>query len=467
VLQSAEAMKAAVGHLEQFMEKADTAKRGRVVLATVKGDVHDIGKNLVEIILKNNGYDVVNLGIKVPPDVLIRAYAEHKPDAIGLSGLLVKSAQQMVITASDLKDAGVEIPLLVGGAALSAKFTQTKIAPSYGQAVCYAKDAMTGLRLMNELMDPATRGNVVRQNTASSDDGVEVSTTVRVAEMPITVLRSPKVRADLPIPEVAHVERKVRIVPDLREVWSYINPYMLFGRHMGFKGDFEKRLALRDPKALELFAGMEEVKTQAAAFMKVRAVWEFFEAEPQGDAMHLFAPGGTAPVHTFRFKRQRVGDFLCLTDYVLAPKDGKRDHVALFVVSAGEGVRDRSEKDKNAGEYFKSHALQALAIETAEGCAEWLHRRIREDWGFPDPPEMEMAQRFTSRYRGKRYSFGYPACPDLDDQAPLWKLLRPEEIGVQLTEGMMMDPEASVSALVFHHPDCTYFSVGDTTESAA
>jgi 5-methyltetrahydrofolate--homocysteine methyltransferase len=467
VLQSAEAMKAAVGHLEQFMEKADTAKRGRVVLATVKGDVHDIGKNLVEIILKNNGYDVVNLGIKVPPDVLIRAYADHKPDAIGLSGLLVKSAQQMVITASDLKDAGVEIPLLVGGAALSAKFTQQKIAPSYGQAVCYAKDAMTGLRLMNELMDPTMRENVVRQNTASSDDGVEVSTTVRVAEMPVTVARSPKVRTDLPIPAVAYLERKVRIVPDLREVWSYVNPYMLFGRHMGFKGDFEKRLAQRDPKALELFAGMEEVKNEAAAFMKVRAVWQFFEAEPQGDAMHLFAPGGTVPVHTFRFKRQRVGDFLCLTDYVLAPQGGKRDHVALFVVSAGEGVRDRSEKEKNAGEYFKSHALQALAIETAEGCAEWLHRRIREDWGFPDPPEMEMAQRFTSRYRGKRYSFGYPACPDLDDQAPLWKLLRPEEIGVQLTEGMMMDPEASVSALVFHHPDCTYFSVGDTTESAA
>jgi 5-methyltetrahydrofolate--homocysteine methyltransferase len=438
------------------------------VLATVKGDVHDIGKNLVEIILKNNGYDVVNLGIKVPPDVLIKAYQEHKPDAIGLSGLLVKSAQQMVITANDLKDAGVEIPLLVGGAALSAKFTEQKIAPSYGQAVCYAKDAMTGLRLMNELMDPATRETVLQKHAPGSNgNGIDVSTTVRLAEMPVTVARSPKVRADVPIPTVAHPERKVRIVPDLREVWSYINPYMLFGRHMGFKGDFEKRLAQRDPKALELFAGMEEVKNEAAAFMKVRAVWQFFEAEPEGNALHLFAPGDREPLHTYRFKRQRAGDFLCLSDYVLPAKDGKRDHVVLFVVTAGEGVRARSEALKNAGEYFKSHALQALAIETAEGCAEWLHRRIREDWGFPDPPEMEMAQRFTSRYRGKRYSFGYPACPDLDDQAPLWKLLRPEEIGVQLTEGMMMDPEASVSALVFHHPDCTYFSVGDTTESAA
>src|SRR6202140_3482393 len=274
VLQSAEAMKASVNHLEQFMEKADTAKRGKIVLATVKGDVHDIGKNLVEIILKNNGYDVVNLGIKVPPEELIKAYQEHKPDAIGLSGLLVKSAQQMVITASDLKDAGIEIPLLVGGAALSARFTQTKIAPSYGRAVCYAKDAMTGLRLMNELMDPATRATVVSAHTASGN-GAGVSTTVKVKEISPLPARSPKVRTDLPIPAVQYLDRKVRLVPDLREIWSYINPFMLYGRHLGFRGDFEKRFAERDPKAVELFEAMEEVRNYAAEFMKVRAVWQF------------------------------------------------------------------------------------------------------------------------------------------------------------------------------------------------
>jgi 5-methyltetrahydrofolate--homocysteine methyltransferase len=463
VLQSAEAMKASVNHLEQFMEKADTAKRGKIVLATVKGDVHDIGKNLVEIILKNNGYDVVNLGIKVPPEELIKAYLQHHPDAIGLSGLLVKSAQQMVITASDLREAGIMIPLLVGGAALSARFTQTKIAPSYGQAVCYAKDAMTGLRLMNQLMDPATREQVLQEH-AGSGGGVAVATTVAVAELP-RVARSPKVRTDLPIPKVAYLDRKVRLVPDLNDLWSYINPFMLYSRHMGFRGDFEKRLAQRDSKAVELFESMEDVKRDAAEFMKPRAVWQFFEAEADGQAMHLFAPGGAEPVHTFQFPRQRVGDFLCLSDYVLPSQDGKRDHVALFVVTAGEGVRERSEKAKNEGYYFKSHGMQALAIESAEACAEWLHRRIREDWGFPDPPEMTMAQRFTSRYRGKRYSFGYPACPNLDDQAGIWKLLQPKEIGVQLTEGFMMDPEASVSALVFQHPDCTYFSVGDLGEA--
>ena len=462
VLQSAEAMKAAVNHLEQFMEKADTAKRGRVVLATVKGDVHDIGKNLVEIILKNNGFDVVNLGIKVPPEELIKAFQAHKPDAIGLSGLLVKSAQQMVTTASDLKDAGIDVPLLVGGAALSAKFTQQKIAPSYSGAVCYAKDAMTGLRLMNELMDPATRERVVSEHT-NSGNGVSVTTTVKVAAKP-SVAHSPKVRRDLPIPQVATLERKVRLVPDLREVWSYINPYMLYGRHMGYRGDFEKHLAAREPKAVELFNEMEEVKNEALGFMKVRAVWQLFEAEAEGDALHLFAPGEAKPVLTWKFKRQKSGDQLCLSDYVLDPKDGRRDHVGVFVVTAGEGIRARSEQAKHEGYYFKSHGLQALAIESAEGCAEWLHRRIREDWGFPDPAELTMAQRFTSKYRGKRYSFGYPACPDLEDQAGIWKILRPEEIGVQLTEGFMMDPEASVSALVFQHPDCTYFSVGEGLE---
>src|SRR5213595_3615578 len=370
VLQSAEAMKAAVSHLEQFMEKADTAKRGKIVLATVKGDVHDIGKNLVEIILKHNGYDVVNLGIKVPPEELIKACQQHKPDAIGLSGLLVKSAQQMVTTASDLKNAGIEIPMLVGGAALSAKFTQTKIAPSYGKAVCYAKDAMTGLRLMNELMDPATRATVVREHTASGN-GFGVTTTVSVKET-LSVTRSLRIRTDVPIPPVQYLDRKVRLVPDLREVWSYINPFMLYGRHMGFRGDFEKRLAERDPKAVELFESMEEVKKEAAEFMKIRAVWQFFETEAEGELLHLFAGGTREPVHSFRFARQRQGDYLCLSDYVLPQQNGRRDHLAMFVVTAGEGVRERSEKAKNEGYYFKSHGLQALAIETAEACAEWL-----------------------------------------------------------------------------------------------
>jgi 5-methyltetrahydrofolate--homocysteine methyltransferase len=475
VLQSAEAMKAAVSHLEQFMEKADTEKRAKVMLATVKGDVHDIGKNLVEIILKNNGYEVINLGIKVPPEELIRAHREHQPDAIGLSGLLVKSAQQMVTTATDLREAGIDVPLLVGGAALSEKFTRSKIAPQYATAVCYAKDAMTGLRLMNHLSDPSQRQAVLRDNTFAGSIAVEE--VARVPAGPAGEDRSPRIRTDIPIPNLTYLDRKARSIPDRNEIWSYINPYMIFGRHMGFRGNFEKALKERDPRALELFHSMEEVKREAESFMKISAVWQFFEAEREGNSIALFEPGKSSPIHKFHFQRQRVGEKLCLSDYILPPnpvgtsnngadeKNPRRDHLALFVVTAGAGVRERSEEAKAAGRYLFSHGLQALAIETAEACAEWLHRRIREDWGFPDPPTLTMAERFTSRYRGKRYSFGYPACPNLDDQAGIWMLLHPEEIGVHLTEGMMMDPEASVSALVFHHPDCAYFTVGDQPDS--
>jgi 5-methyltetrahydrofolate--homocysteine methyltransferase len=459
VLQSAEAMKAAVGHLEQFMEKTETATRGTVLLATVKGDVHDIGKNLVEIILGNNGYRVINLGIKVPPEALIAAYGEHHPDAIGLSGLLVKSTQQMVISAGDFQAAGIRVPLLVGGAALSEKFTRTKIAPAYGEAVCYAKDAMAGLSLMNRIMDPAEREAVLAANRFAGT--VSEAATEDRAGPAADTRRSTKVRTAMPVPLIPYLDRKMRDVPHLAEVWSYINPFMLYGRHLGFKGNFEKSLADHEPRALQLFHKVEELKQEAAGLMKVRAVWQFFPAEREGNAIHLFAPGSSLPLHTFNFSRQQRENGLCLSDYILEAEDQRRDSLVLFVVTAGDGIREKAEEWKRTGEFFKAHALQALALETAEATAEWLHRRIREDWGFPDPPSLTMHDRFTSKYRGKRYSFGYPACPNLEDQQGIWKLLRPEEIGVQLTEGMMMDPEASVSALVFHHPDCAYFSVGE------
>ncbi len=460
VLQSAEAMKAAVNHLQQFMEKADTATRGTIVLATVKGDVHDIGKNLVEIILANNGYQVINLGIKVPSDDLIQAWREHHPDAIGLSGLLVKSAHQMVTTAQDFKDQGVAVPLLVGGAALSEKFATTRIGPAYGAPTFYAKDAMTGLGIMNQLMDPAQRDTALASHVFTAAVAAAPESKPMV---PAGVERSPKVRIDIPVPPVPYLDRRVREAPSLPVIWSYINPFMLYGRHLGFKNNFEKLLAERDHTAMKLYNDMEQVKLEAADFMHVRAVWQFFEAERDGNSIQLFAPGAASPVHTFHFARQAstnsAGDRLCLSDYVLPPQPAGRDHIALFVVTAGEGIRQRSEEAKTEGRFFFAHALQALALESAEACAEWLHRRIREDWGFPDPPTLAMRERFVSHYRGRRYSFGYPACPNLEDQKGLFDLLKPEEIGVQLTEGFMMDPEASVSALVFHHPDCSYFSV--------
>ena len=454
VLQSAESMKAAVDHLEPHMEKAADANKGTVILATVKGDVHDIGKNLVDIILSNNGYSVRNLGIKVPPEELIRASREHHPDAIGLSGLLVKSAQQMVVTAKDLRAAGVHVPLLVGGAALSANFTRKRIAPSYGQLTCYAPDAMKGLALLDRVMDPESRAGLEAEHAPIEESrGADLAD--RSGE---PAVRSSRARADVPPIKCPYEARQLTEIPQLKEIWRFINPKMLYSKHLGFRGDFKKALAERDERAMALRIAMDEVQEEAETFMKPRAVWRFLDAEAHGNTIILYLPGTETAVHQFRFPRQRRADGLSLADFVAVPRDC-RDSLALICVSAGEGIRERAGTFKENGEYLKSHAIQALAIETAEACAEWLHRRIREDWGFADPEEMTMADRFRSRYRGRRYSFGYPACPNLDDQYGLFELLRPEDIGVTLTDGAMMDPEASVSALVFQHPDCIYFDV--------
>ena len=469
VLQSAEAMKAAVSHLEQFMEKSETATRGRLVLATVKGDVHDIGKNLVDIIVSNNGYTVINLGIKVPPEALIEAAREHKPDVIGLSGLLVKSAQQMVITAGDLRDAGIDAPLLVGGAALSNRFTRTKIAPSYGGTVVYCNDAMNGLETLNRLMNPDARAQLEAELLERE---VRPRPEAAVEEYPESVERSGRVSLSVPVPAVPDLARHVEELRDLDEVWSYVNPQMLYGRHLGFRGRFSEALAAGDVKAIELERKIEAVKEECRrGAMQVRAVWQFFEAEPDGNAIRLFERGDQTPLHTFTFPRQRKPDGLALSDLVLRPGRGegdgrpRRDHIAMFVTTAGAGIRELADQARAAGEYVRSYALMALALETAEAAAELVHARLRALWGFPDGPELSRKDLFQARYRGKRYSFGYPACPDLEQQAALFRLLRPEEIGAQLTEGFMMEPEASVSALVFHHPDATYFSVGADIEA--
>ncbi len=453
VLQSAEAMKAAVSHLEQFMDAETSAARGRVVLATVKGDVHDIGKNLVEIIFANNGFEVIDLGIKVVPESLVQAVREHRPDAVGLSGLLVKSAQQMVVTAGDLAAAGIDLPILVGGAALSKRFTEERIAPTYGGSVIYCSDAMAGLDTMLRI---ARDGGIAAPSEAPRPTGAPAKRPAR----PRPVSAGPAIRSDIdPLPPPRPDRVVWSPVEDLREVWSCINPQMLYGKHLGLRGSFARLLEAGDVKAEKLDAVVESLKDEVEAWMRVRAVWRFYEAEPDGEAIRLFEPGSETAAHTFVFGRQAKPGGLCLSDFVVKPSGRVRDSVALFVVSAGEDVRQRSTAAKEAGEYLESHAIQALAIETAEAAAEWLHARLREEWGFPDPPEMVMKDRFAARYRGKRFSFGYPACPDLDDQAALWRLLNPQEIGVSLTDGMMMEPEASVSAIVFHHPDARYFSV--------
>jgi 5-methyltetrahydrofolate--homocysteine methyltransferase len=464
VLQSAEVMKAAVSYLEPHMEKASGNGRGKILLATVKGDVHDIGKNLVDIVLSNNGFKVVNLGIKVPSERLIQAVREHQPDVIGLSGLLVKSAQQMVLTAADLAAVGIETPLLVGGAALTRRFTHRKIAPAYGNALCtYAKDAMHGLALVERLTDARQR-----QGLAEEVAGLISADT---AESPAAAapgnggeggapgagraaLARDAVRRDLPAPAPPDLDRHVAEL-DLDGVWRCLNPQMLYGKHLGLKGAVRQLEEQGDAKLLKLKSVIAELQEEArAGALAARAVWRFLPAAAEGDRITLFDPESGRPAAAWDLPRQGREGGLCLADYVLPG-----DHLALFVTTAGAGVRQRAEEWKRRGDYLKSHAFAALALETAEAAAEYLHACLRRRWGFPDPPEMTLQETLAARYRGKRYSFGYPACPDLAFQRQLFAVLHPEDIGVELTEGDMMDPEASVSALVLHHPDARYFGV--------
>ncbi len=481
VLQSAEAMKAAVGHLEPFMEKKgegvqhpegagpvsaspDGGLKGTVLLATVKGDVHDIGKNLVEIILANNGYRVVNLGIKVAPETLIEAVRTHQPDLVGLSGLLVKSAQQMVVTAQDLTTAQVSCPLLVGGAALTPRFTANKIAPEYAGLVCYANDAMRGLDLANQIMDADRRGALLR------DLEKERARLARPARAPQPgAAETPAIQPTLlshaqPAPHPPDLRLHTLDAYDLDAIFAYLNPTMLYGKHLGLKGNLETLLAQGDKKAGELHQQVQAVIDEVVAkkLLRARAVYQFFPAQADGDRLRLYRANGQEIAATFVFPRQQHGEGLCLSDFVAPASSGEQDYIALFAVTCGHGVRELAAQYREAGRYLQSHILQALAIEGAEAFAELLHQRLRAMWGFADPPELTMRERFKARYRGVRVSFGYPACPRLEDQAGLFRVLPiTAAIGVGLTEGYMMEPEASVSALVFHHPQAKYFTILD------
>jgi len=455
VLQSAEVMKAAVSFLEPHMNRLEGSSRGKILLATVKGDVHDIGKNLVDIILSNNGFDVVNLGIKVPSEQLIQAVREHEPDLIGLSGLLVKSAQQMVLTAEDFAAVGIDIPLIVGGAALTRRFTHRKIAAKYSGLCTYANDAMQGLSLVERLTDNERKAEVeaeVAEMVAKDQAGdAPVKTSFEASEN----RRSGSVSTEVTIPKPPHLNRVVEEL-DLDEVWRLINPQMLYGKHLGIKGSVKQLEAKHDAKLANLKDVIAEIENWAReGRMQARAVWQFFPARSDGNRLALIDSSNGHQRVEWDLPRQTGRDGLCLSDYVL-PGD---DHVALFVTTVGGAVGEQVEAWKTSGEYLKSHALAALALETAEGAAELVHMRLRESWGFPDRAEMTLQDVFAARYRGKRYSFGYPACPDLEMQRQLFEVLQPEEIGVELTEGDMMAPEASVSALVVHHPDARYFGV--------
>ncbi|WP_420819026.1 methionine synthase [Paenibacillus nanensis] len=461
VLQSAEVMKASVSHLEQFMEKEETSVKGKIILATVKGDVHDIGKNLVEIILSNNGYKIINLGIKVPPEQLIEAYRKEKVDAIGLSGLLVKSAQQMVVTAQDLRNAGIDAPILVGGAALTRKFTKTRIGPEYDGLVLYAKDAMDGLDIANKLMDPEHRKRLEEELAAYKAAGAADEAEEKPMPQLTRAVRS-KINPDAPVFAPPDLERHIlRDVP-IPQIVPYVNMQMLLGHHLGLKGTVEKLLAEGNEKAVQLKETVDTILKEGSAqgYLKAHGMYRFFPAQSSGNDVIIYDPQDpTKEIKRFTFPRQQVEPYLCLADFLKSVDSGVMDYVGFLVVTAGQGIRELANEWKDKGDYLRSHALQAVALEVAEGLAERVHHMMRDICGYPDPADMTMKQRHGARYQGIRVSFGYPACPNLEDQEPLFDLMKPSDIGVELTEGFMMEPEASVSAMVFAHPEAQYFNV--------
>lgn len=446
VLVSAEVMQAAVDYLRPHLQGDAAAPRGSLLLATVRGDVHDIGKNLVGIIFSTNGFRVTDLGVQCPSDKLIAAWQQSPSDLIGLSGLLVRSAHQMVETVADLAAAGIRVPILVGGAALSPVFTRERIAPAYPGPVHYAPDAMAGLSLATRLL----AGEVVVTSPTPPPPRP-------VAPSPGEAPAAPTAAEVIPPPPPDLARHLLPSLP-LDEVLAHLNRQMLLGKHLGLRGSLARLLAAGDAKATQLAARVDRLTDTAVArgWLRPAGVYQFFRAASRGDEVVLFDPDGH-PLATLPYHRQRRSPFACAADWV-RPRVDDGDSVALFVVTCGAGIRSAATELRQAGRLLDSIALQALALETAEAAAEWLHRRLRTLWGFPDPPEMTMEERFRARYRGIRLSFGYPACPELAPQAEIFRLLRPGEIGVTLTEGFMMDPEASVSAVVFHHPEARYLA---------
>lgn len=491
VLQSAEVMKTAVSFLEPYMDgKEGSHGKGKIVLATVKGDVHDIGKNLVDIILSNNGFTVVDLGIKISSAELIAAVRKEKPQLIGLSGLLVKSAQQMALTAQDLAAAGISTPILVGGAALSAKFVAQKIAPEYGGAVVYAKDAMAGLSSALQLvgsgkpkksvsMEPTLRPTQSTTANSIKPGAEQVERPSLPQSIPPSQLPHPSQQPSplqqtqpSPLSVIAGESRYPLFTPPdyrphvlhfkLAQVEPYLNLQMLFGHHLGLKGSLSRHLAENDPKAMHLAEEVGQVLEQAKKeeLIQPAAKYQFFPAQSRGNDILIYSPADFSQViERFSFPRQKKAPYLCLADFLAPAESKKMDSVAFLAVTAGQGIRDLAAELKNKGQYLDTVTLQALALETAEGTAERVHQMIRDRWGFPDPSDFTMQERFSAKYQGQRFSFGYPACPALEDQEKLFRLLKPEDIGIQLTSSYMMDPEASVTAMVFAHPEARYFDV--------
>ncbi len=482
VLDSAGVMKQAVAYLEPKMEKKAGSQKGTIVLATVKGDVHDIGKNLVDIILTNNGFKVVNLGIKQPGDAIIKAALEQKADAIGLSGLLVKSTLEMKYVIQDLHRQQLEFPVICGGAALTRKYVEDDLRREYSNGVFYADDAFTGLHLMQDLSSPDGK----REDRLQ--EGRKVKEYAKAAAVdeetgPVFAERSPVVgdAPNIPVPPFWGV--RVRKDFDLREIFPYINDTALFKNQWQLKtASQEDYLRLVEQKFRPIKKQMEE-EIIASGLFEPKVVYGYFPAQSEGNDVIVYEPpsvlssraeqDGSLANHTeksrdlqskellrFTFPRQREGRKLCISDFFAPKSSGTMDVIGLSLVTIGDKASLETQRLFEGGEYTKYLYLHGLSVETAEALAEYLHKKIREELGIANEDSPHIRDLFHQKYQGSRYSFGYPACPNLEDQTKLFALLHPEEnVGVRLTTGFLLEPEQSTSAIVVHHPAAKYFVV--------
>ena len=455
VLQSAQTMKAAVTFLEPFMDQSDIQSKGSIILATVRGDVHDIGKNLVDIVLTNNGFTVHNLGIKQPINRIIDAWKEKKADAIGLSGLLVKSTVVMKENLGVLNEWGISVPVILGGAALTRKYVEQDLRQVYKGPLYYAKDAFDGLALIDKI--------------SSGDLSVPPPVMKQIAETPKrrATDRQPhsgqsEIRQDVPIPTPPFWGARVIERVDLRAALAYLNENMLFNvqwkyqRAKRTRAEFERYI---NDEVRPIYRQLVQ-QCITEDILQPQAVYGYWPAQSEGDEMIIYDPEDrTKEIVRFDFPRQGKPPHWCLSDFFRRSTSGDYDVVALMIVTMGQRVSEIARQWFAEDRYVDYLHLHGLGVEAAEALAEYLHRQIRMELGIAGQDARERQRIFQQKYQGSRYSFGYPACPRLEDQVKIWPLLDPERIGVTLSEEFQLDPEQSTTALITHHPEAKYFNV--------
>ncbi|MCB2204771.1 B12-binding domain-containing protein [bacterium] len=492
VLQSAETMKAAVTFLEPHMDRSEESEKACIVLATVKGDVHDIGKNLVDIILTNNGFRVVNLGIKVPAETMLTAVREHRADALGMSGLLVKSTLIMKENLEIMQQRGLQLPVILGGAALTRRYVEEDLRPLYGGELRYARDAFDGLRLMEDIaggtIASAADGAAEEEELTGMEAKIAAAERVQSKQeadrippsVPAGAPRRSAVARNVPVPDAPFLGSKIVRDVALEKVYEYINESALI------RGQWQFRRSGRDAEEVQreldeiVYPRLAALKLQLKrdAVLQPAVVYGYFPCHAEGDDLIIYRPAdldGSAlhevwprkqyaieqlvPWQRFTFPRQERDRYLCLADYFRTAEEGGPDICAFHIVTMGRSATEYAASLFAQDRYQDYLYVHGLGVECAEALAEYWHKIIRQELGIAGSDAADLKRLFSQGYQGSRYSFGYPACPNLEDQVQLFDMLRPERADISLTEEFQLVPEQSTSAIIVHHSEARYFNV--------